>query len=547
VFEVVRFLARASVQRAADYIVTAPWIRWTWTGLADGIFVPALVDFRPNDPDAVHDMMTGRYLLAGRLVDTQGISPFAVEVDHPEWLASLYSFAWLRHFRDVRDAGAKGFARTLVLDWIGNEGDFSKESWTPAITAQRVLNWLRHLELLTGGATPEQVNTIQRSLSSQVQSLRLRERLTSDPAARLLVCAALVGAALCDEDQRGDIDAQLARLNAILADQIDTDGMHLSRNPRQQLNLLVELSSIRQSLGGLKSAPAIEFIAQVDRMHEALDAVTLGTGEPAYFHGCGQLPHDTLIAVQAHGGGHRRRSGLVGGYAILRDGEATIVADSGRVPPLAMAGEAHASALAFEFSHGTELVVGNCGPAPAELASNRDLFRQGIAHSGPTIDGESADTIIERGPFKGRLRAAGQPGKVEISSADNAMILTMGGYAGRNGLFIERRVTLLSGGTTLVGQDRLQPVEGAQVSGRLELRFHLAPGTMVQRVGDELVRLILASGAVWTFLWEGAQLHEDESARHSASLGFHKSRQLVLETQARAEAEVAWILTRESV
>lgn len=543
--ELLRYLARTSVLRTADFIVTAPWVRWTWTGLADDSFVPALVDFRPSDPDAVHDMMAGRYLLAGRLVDTQGLSPFAIDVDHAEWLASLYGFSWLRHFREVRDPGAKAFAHTLVLDWIGNEGDFAAQSWHPALTAQRVLNWLRHLDILTAGASSEQVKAIQRSLSTQVQSLKLRQRLVADPPTRLLTAAALTAAALCDADGRRDVDAALADLNAVLAGQLDADGMHLTRNPRQQLALLVELASIRQSLGGLKSAASLEFIAQVERMHEALDAITLGTGEPAYFNGGGQLPHDTLIAAQAHGSERRRRSGLVGGYAVLREGDAAVVADTGRVPPPVFAAEAHAGALAFEFSHGTELIVGNCGPAPAELAENRDLFRQGIAHSGPTMDGQSADTIIERGPFKGRLSAGGPPGKVEISSADNAMMLTMGSYARSNALFIERRITLLSGGTTLVGQDRLQPVDGKEPTGTLALRFHLAPGTMVRRAGDELVRLILANGAVWTFLWEGAELYEDESVRHSASLGFHKTRQLVLESAARADTEVAWVFTRE--
>ena len=54
------------------------------------------------------------------------------------------------------------------------------------------------------------------------------------------------------------------------------------------------------------------------------------------------------------------------------------------------AGDLHASALAFEFSHGSELILGSCGPAPADLPDSKALFRQGVAHSGPTIDAEDA-------------------------------------------------------------------------------------------------------------------------------------------------------------
>ncbi|NGP16699.1 hypothetical protein [Devosia aurantiaca] len=140
----------------ADGLVTMPLLRWTWRGQIDHAFAGDLPDFRPSDQDAVRDMMSGRYLLASKLFETQGASPFSLEVDHADWWNNLHSFSWLRHFRDVRDPGEKYFARTLVLDWISREGQFEHDSWTLSLTAQRVLNWLRHLTLVLDGATPEQ-------------------------------------------------------------------------------------------------------------------------------------------------------------------------------------------------------------------------------------------------------------------------------------------------------------------------------------------------------------------------------------------------------
>lgn len=154
----------------ADTMVTLPILRWTWRGLADDAFAGELPEFRPADRDAVRDMMAGRYLLASKLVETSGTSPFGLDVDHLDWWLNLHGFAWLRHFRDVRDAGEKRFARTLVLDWITREGQFEHDSWAPALTAQRVLNWLRHLPLLLEGATPAEARTIQRMLGAQIQS-----------------------------------------------------------------------------------------------------------------------------------------------------------------------------------------------------------------------------------------------------------------------------------------------------------------------------------------------------------------------------------------
>ncbi|MGV8833869.1 MAG: heparinase II/III family protein [Devosia sp.] len=524
------FAVRRFVCRLADATVTLPILRWTWRGLGDDSFEGQLHEFRPTDRDAVRDMMAGRYLLASKLIETHGTSPFAIRVDHADWWFNLHGFSWLRHFRDVRDPGERHFARTLVLDWIGREGRFERETWALALTAQRVLNWLRHLPLLLDGATPEQAKTIQRVLGAQIQSLKLRGRLAAEPTDALFAAIALLGAEHCEHGEGTNVPDRVERLNRILASQLDADGLHRSRNPKLQLQLLVELVSVRRVVVLTKSEAAHELAAQIDRMHESLDALTLSSGEPVYFNGGGHLPHDVLIAIQSNATGHQRRSKLLGGYGILRAGDAVVIADSGRRPPPGFAENAHASPLALEFSHGSELILGSCGPAPADLAASKALFRQGVAHSGPTID--SADA------------AAFPPPTMTLAPADQLLTITTAGYARRFGVDIERRITLLSGGTTLVGQDRM--IAHGSASGLLSVRFHLAPGVQLDRNRNAgMVRLILPNEAVWSFLWEGAAFRDEESVRQSAFVGLHKTRQLVLEADVVAGSEIAWIFTLE--
>jgi len=532
--------ARRLSRGLADSLVTQPLLRWTWQGQGEVNFVGDLPDFRPSDRETVREMMAGRYLLASKLVETGGTSPFSIDIDHPDWWNNLQGFSWLRHFRDCRDPGERQFARTLVLDWIGREGQFDRDTWTLMLTAQRVLNWLRHLTLLLDGATPEQMKTIQRNLGTQVQSLRVRGGLADEPVEELFAAMGLLGAALCSAAENTEIEDKLIRLNGVLARQVDGDGLHLSRNPRLQLNLLVDLASLRRAATQYGSAAMAEFANRVDRMHEALDALTLSTGEPVYFNGCGQVPHDVLVAVQAHGPSASRRSQLIGGYGILRDGDSVVVVDSGLRPPSGFDGEAHAGALGFEFAHGRELILGSCGPAPSDLPESRALFRQAIAHSAPTIDAEDAM------PLKGRLFSGPATGPaMDINTAEHMLGLKTNGYASRFGVEIERHLTLISGGTTLVGQDRVV-VAGDHPKGHLAIRFHLGPGVIPRRPpGDSIVRLTLPDGSVWSFLWEGASLRQDDSVRQSAYLGFHRTQQLVLEADISADHEVAWIFTKE--
>ncbi len=212
------------------------------------------------------------------------------------------------------------------------------------------------------------------------------------------------------------------------------------------------------------------------------------------------------------------------------------------MPPPEYAANAHASALAFEFSHGRDLVVCNCGPSPAGLEGNSLLFRQGIAHSCPTINALSAAAVATSGPLVGRLTRIGAEAEIGSDEADQSIIMRTHGYEDRFGVILERRLTLLAEGKSLVGQDRLLHHRGGKVSGACAIRFHLAHQTEVHR-GHDMLRLKLASGANWSFLWEGAEMRIEDSVRQSAYFGFHRTKQIVLDVLVGDANEVSWIFT----
>ena len=272
-------------------------------------------------------MMAGRYLLASKLVDTHGVSPFGVSVNHDDWLDDLHAFGWLRHFRDARTDDERGFARALTLDWIGRDGTFDRYIWSLSFCARRVLNWLRHYNILVEGATLEEVGIIARALGTQIQSLKLRGPLADEPLDALFAAIALVGVALCEEKRVNEIPARVRRVHRLLERQIDADGLHRTRSARIQIQLLVELTSLKQALRRYHEQYADEFAEMLERMHRALDAISLGTGEPAYFNGTGQLPHDLLVAVQAQSLARVRQTGSVDGYGRLVAGPSVVVAD----------------------------------------------------------------------------------------------------------------------------------------------------------------------------------------------------------------------------
>lgn len=522
--------------------VTSPLVRWTWSSLGQEKYEPKLVEFRPSDSETVREMLEGRYLLAGRLIDTQGASPFAVHVDHPGWNEELNSFSWLRHFQDTNDPAGRGLARTLVLDWISRNATFRDSDWKLTILAQRLMNWFRHFSLICEGATGEQIGLIYRSIGLQVQSAKLRSRLAFDPVDELMGHVILVGAALSDGSTEASVLASAESLCDKLEDQLGKDGFHRSRNPEVQLDLLVELVTLRLALTQRSGKSVRRLVELVEKMHRALDAVTLSTGEPGYFNGCGQLPTEIIIAVQGQGPSRQRGNALTAGYGLVIEGNASLLLDSGRIPPTAYAANAHSSALAFEFSYGNQLIAGNCGPAPAELYEHADAFRQAVAHSGPSINGEGASRV-EPG---GGLHSFGDKPFIEVSKSEATIAASTSGFQSRFGVRLERRVNLISDGQSLVGQDRLvgKAKRGDNI---MSLSFHLGPGIEAEKVPDtDMIMIRLPNMDSWTFLWEGADAHIEDSVRHSRNIGFHRTRQIVLAAPVETDAEIAWIFTRQA-
>jgi uncharacterized heparinase superfamily protein len=516
-------------------------IRWVWAGTGNEEFEAALGDFRPTDRESLLEMMQGRYLLASKLVDTNGASPFAIDMVHDDWFDDLQSFSWLRHFRDARTDQERSFARALALDWIDRDGGFDPRVWGLSLTSRRVLNWLRHFNILVEGANPQDVREITRSLGTQIQSLKLRAPFAADPVDALMAAIAMLGVALCDTERTSEIAPRLDEMHRLLDRQLDQDGLHRTRSAKVQLMLIVELTSIRQALLRQSDVYRDELTELLESMHRALDAISLGTGEPAYFNGTGQMPHDIIVAVQAQTPTRARSTGTAGGYGRLISGKSIVVADSGLVPPPEYARHMHASALAFEFSHGRDLVVCNCGPASSDEEESALLFRQGIAHSGPTINALSAATIPTRGPLRDRLIRSGRQPEMISEEADHSLVMRSYGYAERFGVVLERHLTLLADGHSLVGQERMLKAR-SRMSGACTFRFHLAHQTRVTQAGD-MLKLRLASGQVWNFLWEGAEMQVEDSVRHSAYFGFHRTKQIVLVALVGDVSEVSWIFT----
>jgi uncharacterized heparinase superfamily protein len=249
-----------------------------------------------------------------------------------------------------------------------------------------------------------------------------------------------------------------------------------------------------------------------------------------------------LILLRANAKARALTSAPQSGFQRLAAGQALLLADAGVPAAPGFDAHAHAGTLSFEFSHGDERLIVNCG-AQSSGGDWRLAQRATAAHSTLTVDDTNSSTLMPDG--RGLIRA---PGTVtcrrEEAEGNSWLDMSHDGYQHNFGLIHHRRLFLSADGGDLRGHDRLEGKGGK----RLAIRFHLHPQVLASLAQDgEAVLLRLPGGAGFRLRSSGAEVSLAESIYLGQPGEMRRTQQIVLSREIKgAGAEVKWALTRES-
>ncbi|MFG1478303.1 heparinase II/III family protein [Xanthobacter sp. V4C-4] len=512
-------------------------------------------DLRAGDPALAADIYAGRFAFAGRTVQLDGRTPFELAPPCLDWAEHLHGFGWLRHLKAANTTIARANARALVGDWIRNPGTARAIAAEPEVTARRVISWLTQATFLLQDAELDFYRRFMRSLARQVRHLRRGATKAPDGYPRLLVITALTFAGLCMSDQGRLLKAAQRRLGEELDRQILPDGGPITRNPGMLIDLLLDLLPLRQAFTARNQQAPAALMNAVDRMMPMLRFFRHGDGAFAHFHGMSFTAADQLATILAFDDarGAPVANAPYSGYQRLDAKGAVVIADTGPPPPFPVSWEAHASALAFEFSTGRNRIVVNCGVPAANREQWRQVARATAAHS-TTVIADTSSCRFLKGPrltgLMGMPVVAG-PTQVEVQRGTrNEAILVRAshdGYKPEFGLVHQRSWRLALDGNRLDGEDVFRPdVEGAELgSNAFAIRFHLHPQVLVERFDDPHTALLtLPNGEAWAFAAPHVPLAVEESIYLAASGGPRRTSQLVLLGDVRDTARVIWTFMR---
>lgn len=550
------FVASTLWRRLRGRLRVGPVYRWRFTGRTPERVLIAPPDLRLADPQIALEIYHGRFPFAGRLVDTDGVSPFTLDVYDSAWLSSLHGFRWLRHMRAADTELAAANARALVRDWISLHGKrIDGVAWDPAITARRIIAWLQHSAVVLQGADYQFYRLFLKSLAIQIRYLRAMTPEMSPGEEKLRTRIALCFAALSLPTPPSALRNASRQLAQEIEAQVLPDGGHVSRSPEAILELLADLLPLRQTYFNQAEAPPEALIGAVERMLPALRFYRHRDGTLARFNGMGATSHDRIAAILHHDdtAGAPLLHAPHSGYERLAMGTTTVIADTGLAPPPDLSQNAQAGCLSFELSSGRNHFVVNCGVDTYGADDFRPLSRSTAAHSTVTLNDTSSARFVlgrELARIVGTPLVEG-PKQVHCTRMDSpgvhAFVARHDGYVARFGLYHEREMALSAEGNVLEGTDRIfrKGGEVPKANGRdaVTVRFHLHPDVALFENGRG--HLVLDSdGERWEFSCEELAPQVEESLFFAGLGGPRRSRQIVLNYAASDHPEIHWRLVR---
>ena len=527
---------------SAMALAAAP-VSWLRAGLSPTphglLFAPQ--DIRTADPTLAEDIYAGYFSFRGKTVKIDGHSPFEITPPSQEWSKALHSFEWLRHLRAADTALARMNAHALIEDWL-NLGAKQPAAtvWAADVTARRLIVWLSQSPLILDQVDLPFYRRFMRAIGTATRHLMRCLDRGLDGQVKILALLAITEVSLSADGLGRMRKIYSKKLMRELDRQILRDGGHISRNPQVLIELMLDLLPLRQLYVARGLNPPDGLQNAMDRILPMLRMFRHSDGGIALFNGMGTNQPDLLATLFAYEDTEVEPvlNADMSGYQRREAGNSVLIMDTGLPPRGKISCQAHASALAFEFSSGAAKLITNCGAAQTYQSVFRRASRLTAAHSTLIYQDTSSASFLPpklEQRFGGRILSG--PRRIELSSHSNHAGFTLDaqhdGYRHKN-ILHRRKLTLSADGRQLTGQDELVLLK-TQSAGlhQSSLRFHLEPTTQIQRfdVPGRLL-LTLADGQTWLFSVENESAEIEESIHFADASGVKRSLQIAIHSNA---------------
>ena len=212
---------------------------------------------------------------------------------------------------------------------------------------------------------------------------------------KIFIAKAIILASLSFKNLSGKLQLGINLLSKIIESDILEDGMHYLRSPSKQFIFLQSLVDIKNFLGLSKIVIPKFLNENIYKMSSVLKFFKIANGELAIFNSYKFIDPDEINEVIKRSNSKIKipESLKFSGFQRISDNRLNFLMDCGKPT----SEKTHASSFSFEFSHGSEKIVVNCGSPFINNKKLSEALRSTAAHSTISIDDiNSSDIFFEK-------------------------------------------------------------------------------------------------------------------------------------------------------
>ncbi len=419
--------------------------------------------------------------------------------NHPKNISLIYwqSFNWLRDLRELKNENARLRSRELYRKWNDENANWNPESWSPKLISQRLTNTI----LCYGSFADTGENDFQESLlktfANQARCLELDLPQIPTGNNKINVIKGIIAGRVCLTADKSEVIEGIRLIIDEINKYINSEGMHVSRQPQLQLEtlrILIEVKSL-----ALSSIPSERKYLDdlIYKMTSSAKIFCHNNGSIGNFNGGSNFSIEQVQDTLSKTDFSIRNSSRISkdGMAKIISKTSSILIDCGNVKrnwPNWQAGT-----LSFEFSHGKQLIIVNSGYI-CENSNWSKALKGTFAHSTLTLDNKNSSSInLDKNPTQTAKIVESGIQKVE----DGIIVFgNHNGYVKTHGIYHKRQILLNKNGSSIIGKDtllysgtpKLSAIDGV-------LRFHLHPSVKANKLFSKNILLKISSGLAWIF------------------------------------------------
>ncbi|WP_298282127.1 heparinase II/III family protein [Novosphingobium sp.] len=518
----------------------------------------------PGDPATGKALRAGHFLIHGfksAIADTTFSGPRLP----PPFERMVHGFRWLR---DLESGGTRAqcaqVAERILATWLtANPKPDPTPAWDVGNVGHRLLNWMVHAPLVLSGQDRAFRAKVLNTIEDTARWLDRRVTKVDDRLSEVAGWCGLVATGLIMADAKPRRLYAEAGLVRALGELVSDDGGVLSRSPICQIEAIELLIELRACYEAVRTDPLPQIQTMLTLLVPPLLALLHGDGGLGNWQGAGAISAEQIETLVKASGVRTRplRDARQWGYQRATAGKSVLQFDAGPPPVARHARDGCASTLAFEFSHGKDRLIVNCGGAAFAGGMIPLRLEQGLrataAHSTLTIDDFNSTAVLINGRIGSgvsevevdrRSLSAEASGPSGAGGGATRIEASHNGYVSRYGLVHRRILILRDDGSELRGEDLLVPAgrKGKRGTIAVALRFHLGPHIELATSTDgKGISLALPDGSLWQFRSGRDPISVEESLWADGQGRPIGTRQLVITAKVpRSGESFSWLLKK---